>query len=377
MVALGPTPGSAFDDASIDAYLADASSWRSAMSTALLDLDEQVKLAGLPDASGDVALAFSLWRAASSRIDEVTAARGQGRMGNDERTAVRRLVWATVSDDTGVPMASNLPEARRMVDALVGRLGTSVTNRDAQITAVTGLLAPITERVLQAATNAAALGEMVRQVEALSDRLAKLGPDSSPTVVTSEVAAIDRALAPIERDLTDLARARSSLATDAAALPARVRTASELEAATRDLAERCKQKITDAPNLAVPSVAVLGPPPTIDEVGADEWRAARSTLDAYSDRLARVERALAVANAAYGAPLQRREDLRGLLDGYRAMAASRGLGEQPEASAAYDAARAALFTAPCDLGTAESLVAAYQRQVNAVPMTPRFPEDKR
>jgi hypothetical protein len=372
-----PAAGAAFDDESIDAYLADSDSWRSATSTALLDLDEQVKVAALPDAAADVALAFSLWRAASARLDEVVAARGTGRLGDDERARVQRLVWSPIGDDTGASLASNLPEARTLVDALVARVRGSVANRDQHIAAVTGLLAPVTERMQQAAANAAAVGQLERQVAVLGERLAKLGPDTAEATVRSEVAAIDQALAPIERDLIELANGKATLTSDVEALPARIRSAEQLEADTRALAARCVQKVAGAPHLAVPAVSALGAPPALADVLAMEWRAARAAVDAYAGRLERVERALTVAHDAYAAPLQRREDLRGLLDGYRAMAASRGLGERPDASAAYDAARAALYSAPCDLDAAPALVEAYQRVVRSAAATPPTPEDRR
>lgn len=376
-VTLQPKPGAAFDDAAIDAYLADVTAWRSATSTALLELDEQVKVAGLPDAAGDVGLAFALWRAASARIDEVAAARGQGRLSADERTVVQQWVWAPIADDTGASLAANLPEARTLVDALVTRLRGAVGQRGQQIAAVTGALAPITERVDQAELNAKALGEMVRQVEALAARLDKLGPNTAQDVLMAEVAAIEQALTPIERDLLDLARAKTTLTDDVAALPARVRAADAQEQVTRELAARCQQKIADAPKLAVPDVSVLGDPPTLDEIGAMEWRAGRAAVDAYVARLSRVERALSVAHEAYASPLARRDDLRGLLAGYRAMAASKGLGEAAEASAAYDAARAALYTTPCDVAAAASLVETYQRAVHDGANPPSHPEDRK
>jgi hypothetical protein len=372
-----PAAGAAFDDESIDAYLADSDAWRSAVSTVLLELDEQVKIAALPDAATDVGLAFALWRAASTRLDEVVAARGTGGMTGDERATVQRLVWSPIGDDRGAPLATNLPEARTLVDALVARLRGSVASHDQHIAAVTALLAPLVERTQQAAADAIAVGELERQVAVLSERLARLGPGTAEATVRSEVAAIEQALTPIERDLRELARAKATLASDVEGLPERLRSAEQREADTRTLVARCAQKVLGAPNLAVPDVSALGPPPAAAEVLAMEWRAGRAAVDAYADRLARVERALDVAHAAYAAPLQRRDDLRGLLDGYRAMAAGRGLGERPDASAAYDAARAALYTAPCDLDAAAALVEAYQRIVRTGTTAPPTPEDRR
>lgn len=375
-VAVQPVPGAALDDQAIDAYLVDLAAWRSASGAALLELDEQVKVAGLPDASTDVGLAFSIWRAAGARVDEVVAARGTGRMSGDERAAVQGWVWAPISDGSGTPVASNLPEARTLVDALITRLRASVDDRGQRIAAVTSVLAPLTERMQHAAGTAAALGEMVRQVEALAARLNALGPDTPQERVAAETAAIDQALQPIERDLLQLGRAKATLTDDVVALPARLAGAERLEAEVRDVATRCLAKIADPPNLAVPDVSALGAPPTLAEITALEWRAGRAAVDAYVTKLSRVERALGVARDTYAGPLQRRDDLRGLLDGYRAMAAGRGLGEAPAASAAYDAARAALYTAPCDLAAAEALVEAYQRVVRGAGPAPT-PEDRR
>ncbi len=368
--AVQPSAATVLDDAGIDAYLADANAWRSSASTALLELDDQAKVAHVDDAAADVALAFSIWRGAGVRIDEATATRGQGRMSAGDRAAVQALVWAPLADDAGSPIAANLPEARTLVDALVTRARTALAGQSQQLTTITGLLAPITERVDQAAANAKALGEMVRQVEVLAQRLDRLGPSTPEATVRSEVGAIEQALAPIERDLLSLARAKSTLTDDVAALPGRVQAAEELEATTREIAARCQEKIAGPPNLAVPDVSVIGPPPSLDEIGSLEWRAGRAAVDAYVSKLSKVERALGVAHDRYAAPLQRRDDLRGLLDGYRAMAASRGLGEQAEASSAFDAARAALYTAPCDLAEAARLVDVYQRVVNASTPTP-------
>lgn len=365
-----PSASTVLDDAGIDAYVADAAAWRSASSTALLELDDQSKAAGAADAAADVALAFSIWRSASARIDDIAAVRGQGRMSAGQRADVQARVWAPLADDAGSPLAANLPEARTLVDALVTRVRSGLASQSQQLTTITSLLAPITERVDRAAAQAAALGEMVRQVEALATRLDRLGPSSPEATVRSEVAAVEQALAPIERDLLTLAQAKATLTDDVAALPERLAAAEQLEAATRELAARCHEKVVDPPVLAVPDVSVIGAPPTLDEIGATDWRGGRAAVDAFTAKLTRVEQALTVAHDRYAAPLQQRDDLRGLLDGYRAMAASRGLGEEPNASNAYDAARTALYTAPCDLAAAARLVEAYQRVVHAPTPTP-------
>jgi hypothetical protein len=63
---------------------------------------------------------------------------------------------------------------------------------------------------------------------------------------------------------------------------------------------------------------------------------------------------------AVTAPLAFRAELRGRLDAYRAMAARRGLAEDPELIERYDQARRMLWSAPCDLRAADHAVRRYQ-----------------
>ncbi|QFG27144.1 hypothetical protein F7P10_18600 [Actinomadura sp. WMMB 499] len=63
--------------------------------------------------------------------------------------------------------------------------------------------------------------------------------------------------------------------------------------------------------------------------------------------------------------LERRAELRGRLDAYRAKAARLGLAEDERLCALYEEARDVLWTAPCDLRRATALLAEYQRAVRA------------
>jgi len=64
---------------------------------------------------------------------------------------------------------------------------------------------------------------------------------------------------------------------------------------------------------------------------------------------------------AVTAPLAIRAELRGRLDAYKAMAARRGVAEDPELIERYDQARRMLWSAPCDLRAAEYAVRRYQQ----------------
>jgi hypothetical protein len=63
------------------------------------------------------------------------------------------------------------------------------------------------------------------------------------------------------------------------------------------------------------------------------------------------------------APVEARDELRGLLDAYRAKAADLGRLEDPQLEARYERAHRALFTAPTDLGVAAELVQAYREDL--------------
>ncbi|MEZ0113054.1 hypothetical protein ABH920_007079 [Catenulispora sp. EB89] len=65
------------------------------------------------------------------------------------------------------------------------------------------------------------------------------------------------------------------------------------------------------------------------------------------------------------APLDRRDELRGLLEAYRARAARHGVAETPALAAAHGLARDLLWSAPCDLAGAEAAVRHYQAAVGA------------
>jgi hypothetical protein len=98
---------------------------------------------------------------------------------------------------------------------------------------------------------------------------------------------------------------------------------------------------------------------------AGQWQRLSAEID-------RAERGLAAEIAAYRkaaddaeSALGRREELRGMLQAYKAKAARLGGAEDFGLAERYDAARELLWTAPCDLGTAADAVAVYQQAILA------------
>ena len=147
---------------------------------------------------------------------------------------------------------------------------------------------------------------------------------------------------------------RERLDESGASLRSRLATATAASDRVRDLAQRCRDKIANAPTLAIPDPGVIGPVP--DALGARAQ---------YEQRVGEIERALVVAESTYATPLRERDELRGLLGAYLDMAGDRGNIEQDAIVAAEGDARSVLWMAPCDLVAARDKVAALQHAVRA------------
>lgn len=388
-VGLAPNaPGRLGQAVSADAlfgYLGALTRWRDDRRAELDRLDAAALTATDPDSySGDLVLALSLWQAISDRCDEIVRIWDSGRANATERERISQLVWGRLDSGLGGGLAVTFVEACRLSDAIVSQLRTrlaldpATADTAARLTAVRAQL----ERCRELAD-----ADVLRQIEKLrgrADRLAEQvgrGADvAGPVRVLEEesnrlerdliVAAGRVANAKREReeaaerearDRRETAERAAREAREAAELLARNRSEAtallaRLQAREPELtalAERCRDRIVDPPRLGVPKVEVLGPVPADD-----------AAMPAYLARLHRVDEAMTVVEQAYGAPLAERDELRGRLDGYRAMARARGEGADPALDQAYQAARSTLWSAPCDLTVARAQVAVYQSMVH-------------
>jgi hypothetical protein len=168
---------------------------------------------------------------------------------------------------------------------------------------------------------------------------------------------------------------------ESASLAARIAELAAIERQVRATAEKCRDKITAPPRLAVPDIAALGAVPPIPD-GPDApgtWKATQAALTDYRERLERAAAALAEAGRRFTAPLTERAELRGLAEAYQAKAAAAGLAEDPAIGERFAALRSLLWRAPCDLAAARPLVAEYGRAVQvavgaiAAPPEPPVP----
>jgi hypothetical protein len=189
--------------------------------------------------------------------------------------------------------------------------------------------------------------DLDRRVTDLTDR-SKRGADIGGLIGPLEIDA-----ARTERDLIVGAATRKERAADVV----RARSLrSELEAqgtAVRALADKTVGAVTPAPHLAVPDVTALGPVPNTP-----------TELEKYLARLDAVRRALGQAQTAYGAALERRDELAARLDAYRVKANSVAPGNEDLAEL-FRRGRGVIKAEPVELTRLGALVTAYQAYLDA------------
>jgi chromosome segregation ATPase len=106
---------------------------------------------------------------------------------------------------------------------------------------------------------------------------------------------------------------------------------------------------------------------------AGRWTRLASELDLIEKQAADAASQCREVERRAAALLDRREELRGLLDAYQARAARLGGAEDSDLDARYARARDLLWTAPCDLPAATAAVTGYQQAVLALSGRGRRP----
>lgn len=352
--------------------------WVETLGDSLDELDAAAQLATSPDVyTPEITLAMSMRQSIDARYHELVVAYDSGRVGADERATLAQLMWGRLPDALGAPTAFTLTEACTLVTALADRLHAALSTD-----AVGG--SGVANRIL---TVRAAIERCRRQVEVLGIDPAALDVQSARLEaavaggvrdeIRSTVDEVDVTVTRLERDLIKEASLRASTAQRFAEYQQRYTDLVAATASVSELAARCRDRIADPPELAVPAASVIGPPPAApvaDSSDAASWTSAREQLDEYARRLDRCGRALAEAEHAYGAPLAARDDLRGLLGAYRTRAARTGHAEDPVLTVAYEAARNLLWSAPCDVPLARRRVEEYQHAVRVAVGAEKYSE---
>jgi hypothetical protein len=189
-----------------------------------------------------------------------------------------------------------------------------------------------------------------------------------------DIAALESAVGRARAGVEDLAAQRQSLPDDLARAAAQLADLERLIAAGAEALATARAKVKQPDGLLQP----LDPAdlvrddrslrPWLGRIQAaaerDEWHEASTGLNRWrrvADGWKANARAVLDANRA---PVRRRNELRGLLDGYRVKAAAAGLAEDPAVSERFQIAHAALAAAPSDLVAAAAGVDEYIGAVN-------------
>ena len=176
----------------------------------------------------------------------------------------------------------------------------------------------------------------------------------------------DRAAAVAARS-ADLARLRDGAQQRIAAVTA---AAAAAHAAREDAAAACARaaaKITAVPAVPADRTDLTARIAALDSLlAAGRWTRLSPELDLLERELASATTDFRDTERAVAGLLGRRDELRGLLDAYKAKAGRLGAAEDPGLDARYDQARELLWTAPCDLNAAADAVSNFQQAVLAI-----------
>lgn len=318
----------------------------------------------------DVGRLWSGFVAAGGVLERLRALSGRSR----DQDAARILAGPVPCDPLdGLP---DLPPAA-FVSALEQRCAEAAEALDR----IGAARAALTERLIELDT---ALEAAVAAHHRLgADHAATTGPLRSrlqqvyADAVTDPLSLDEAAWAALREDLARTVRRLSELAALRVALPGRLARLDTLLTALAAAEQRAREahaaavaKIAD-PGLPDPAAAtarwqaaVADAVRATDALDLEAWPALDrrlTTLD--RDLSAAVTAAEDRANAAAGL-LDRREELRGRLEAYRAKAVRLDRVEDPALLERYRAARELLWAAPCDLRAATRAVFAYQQALS-------------
>jgi len=330
----------------INQLIAEWNDWLSARTDSLLSLEERVRTAGNDSDVADVAAAFVARKAITDRLAEVSATAAR------DRAAATALTTTPLVDDMGGPVGNNLTDAANLLDAIVRRVEQHVHTRESEQMAEAATFAQADTDLNIAAKLATELGMQVNHVAHLREQL------SARRSLDETV----REAAAVRASLEAAAKERANLLQQWTGVQARLDQLAITEARVREVAARCRDKVLQAPPLAVPSVAAFDV--DLGDVSDLPWVAARARVAPVLTKLDRLTAALAEAERRFQAPLDQRDDLRGLLQAFADKASVSGVMESPELDTLYREAKGVLWAAPADLAKGSALVDQYVSAVN-------------
>ena len=228
----------------------------------------------------------------------------------------------------------------------------------------------------------AALDEVAGAAEASLAELRGLLNRDPLALVAGPAGAGGAAAGPVDTARLGLLRQQVSAATTRAAELARLRADADTRIAAAGAAVAAaraawQDAMAARAKAEVKIVAELPPLPAVgglaDQVAAldrlraaGRWARLATELDALDKLAAELIARCQAAERDALALLDRRDELRGLLEAYRARAARLGAVEDSDLEARYTQAQELLWTAPCDLPSATAAVTGYQQAVRAL-----------
>ncbi|MEA2142101.1 MAG: hypothetical protein QOI64_531 [Solirubrobacteraceae bacterium] len=295
--------------------------------------------------------------------------------------------WSAVAGDLLAAWESHaeLTATLERADELRGSRPRLRAERRTELEALLGGRPERLRSALQAAEEAAAIvaeaaaawGALTPRISAAGDAIRAGGLDgldgayervcadlaADPLSVPAQVDALERAVEDARRELADFAAMREEAAERIAAARSLM---DSVEAAQRDGEAAHELVLAKIANPSVPaprrvlSDLLAGLREIESLVERARWAQARDALARWTgDATPELERALAIA-AANRAPIERRNQLRGLLKAYQGKARSLRALEDEQIAALFEGARHELYTAPTDLGVATELITRYQ-----------------
>jgi hypothetical protein len=344
-----PPPGAVLTVDKVDNYLETVQRWSAETGAKLLDLD--ARLGTLPMSSQqDHTLAFVVWQAADQCIAQAVGS--QSAFPEKRLEPLRGPLFA--SDRS--TLAASLDEALQIIRALIDSTQGAINTHEGTIAATADIVADLAA----AAPLVKSLSMSVALHSQLMERVGSPALKSDPAALgrlSSEAASLLDNLRAADQERTKLL---AELPHDSARLEA-LRL---LESEAQSIVETSVAKVSNQPKMGIVSVEALGPAPDIHATTDTPWPAQRNLLHARSTRLARAEASLRQVISVHTKLLAERNELRQVVDAFRAKAMAARIGELPEVSAAYDQARLLLWSAPTDLVAAREAVSRYQTTVS-------------
>lgn len=320
-------------------------------------------------------------------LERARSIRGEGRLNDRERIELEAILTrqSVLVEVQQTPLAERdllaegVVEHRVSLDELIDELRSIYEPIRDLVAAIDALWRDVLPRLDAAATSladldaeVAALGVVEPTLDRTHGQLADLRRrimDDPLSVDPDAGRHLDTAVADAAARVGSLRSAHDTLVADLATTEVLVAEARALRArAATSLAEAEAKVLEPAGLVRVPGEAAIdalaAQAAELRHGASGPWQQVRFKLDRWLDLAKRMVDQLGQAAERNAAPLERRNELRGLLSAYRAKAAAVGSIEVPELSELIDEAHGELFTAPVDLARADRLVHQLGRAIS-------------